>query len=151
MTEWRFKVLYDGACPFCRVEARWLARLGPGGRLALEDIAAPGFDPAQYGQTLDDLMGSLHGVFPDGRQTRGMETFRQAYRAAGLGWVLAPTGWPVLRPACDALYRLFARYRVRLGGLFGRECAADRCTLPGGTRRGRREPGAAGSSPSGPL
>src|SRR5436305_1220764 len=34
-------------------------------------------------------MGSLHGVFPDGRQTQGVETFRQAYAAAGHGWVLA--------------------------------------------------------------
>jgi predicted DCC family thiol-disulfide oxidoreductase YuxK len=131
VTGWRFKVLYDGECPFCRVEARWLRALGRrGGRLALEDIASPGFDPARYGRTLPELMGSLHGVFPDGRQTQGVETFRQAYAAAGHGWVLAATRWPVLRPAADALYRLFARYRVRLGGLFGRGCSAGRCAVP---------------------
>jgi predicted DCC family thiol-disulfide oxidoreductase YuxK len=58
-----------------------------------------------------------------------VETFRQAYRAVGLGWVLAPTGWPLLRPAFDALYRIFARHRVRMGRVFGRPCAGDRCSL----------------------
>jgi predicted DCC family thiol-disulfide oxidoreductase YuxK len=130
MVAWRFKVLFDGECPFCKLEARWLGRLGRSGRLVVEDIAAPEFDPAQYGRTLPELMGSLHGVFPDGRQTLGMETFRQAYKAVGLGWVLAPTGWPVVRPLCDVAYRIFARHRVRLGGMFGRKCAGDRCAIP---------------------
>jgi predicted DCC family thiol-disulfide oxidoreductase YuxK len=133
---WRFKVLYDGECPFCRLEARWLGHLGRTGSLVLEDIATPDFDPSRYGTTLPALMGSLHGVFPDGRQTTGMETFRQAYSAVGLGWIAAPTGWPVLRVFFDLLYRLFARYRVKMGRLFGRSCAGDRCGLPeAGARR----------------
>jgi predicted DCC family thiol-disulfide oxidoreductase YuxK len=141
MANWRFKVLYDGECPICRVEARWLGYLNRSGYLALEDIAAPDFEPSRYGCTLDELMGSLHGMFPDGRMTRGLETFRQAYRAVGLGWLLAPTGWPLLQPVFDAIYRLFARHRVRLGRAFGRACEGDRCSLGGdgapaaGTRR----------------
>jgi len=131
VADWQFRLLYDGECPFCRLEARWLRALDRRrGRLVLEDIAAAGFDPAAYGRALDDLMGSLHGVLPDGRQTTGVETFCQAYRAVGLGWVLAPTRWPVLRPLTDALYRLFARHRVRLGRLAGRGCAAGRCAIP---------------------
>lgn len=131
MADWQFKVLFDGECPFCKLEARWLSHLGRGNRLVMEDIAAPDFDPGRYGTTLDELMGTLHGVFPDGRLTRGVETFRQAYRAIGLGWVLAPTGWPGLRQVFDGLYTLFARYRVRMGGLFGRRCVAGRCAIPG--------------------
>ena len=130
MAGWQFKVLFDGECPFCRIEARWLGYLNRSGRLAIEDIAAADFDPARYGSTLSELMGSLHGVFPDGRKTLGVETFREAYRAVGLGWLLAPTGWPVLRQIFDALYVLFARYRVRLGGAFGRPCAGGRCAVP---------------------
>ncbi len=131
METWRFKVLYDGECPFCRLEARWLGHLGRSGRLVVEDIAAPGFDPTRYGSTLPELMGTLHGIFPDGRKTLGMETFRQAYQAVGLGWVLAPTGWPGLRTFADFLYAGFARHRVRLGRIFGRPCEGDRCALPG--------------------
>jgi len=106
-TGWRFKVLFDGECPFCRLEARWLGALNRSGHLDLEDIAAEGFDPTRYGTTLPKLMGTLHGVFPDGRQTLGVETFRQAYKAVGLRWVLAPTGWPGFRQLFDALYQLF--------------------------------------------
>jgi len=36
---------------------------------------------------------------------------RLAYDAAGIGWVLRPTGWPMLRPLFDAGYRVFARHR----------------------------------------
>src|SRR5262245_49761594 len=130
MNDGRFKVLFDGECPFCRLEARWLGFLNRSGRLELEDIAAPDFDASRYGTTLTALMGSLHGVHPDGRQTVGVETFREAYRAVGLGWLLAPTGWPVLRPMFDALYRLLAHQRMRMGRLFGRSCEGDRCALP---------------------
>ena len=130
MSTWHFKVLFDGECPFCRLEARWLGYLNRSGSLVLEDIAAPDFDPSQYGATLNELMGTLHGVFADGRKTRGLETFRQAYRAVGLGWILAPTGWPILRPVFDFLYTHFAHYRVRLGRVFGRPCDGDRCSLP---------------------
>jgi hypothetical protein len=42
--------------------------------------------------------------------------------------VLAPTGWPILRPCFDFLYNIFARYRIGLGGLFGRGCT-DRCAM----------------------
>lgn len=123
----QFKILYDSECPFCRLEVNWLKRIDRRGNLLAEDIAAPDFNAAKYGTTLDALMGSMHGVTADGRMTDGMETFRRAYKAAGIGWVVSPTGWPVLRPLFDRLYWLFARHRVRLGRLFGRSCEGDRC------------------------
>jgi hypothetical protein len=46
MPGWRFKLLYDGECPFCRGEVEWLKRRDRAGGLATEDIAALGFDPA---------------------------------------------------------------------------------------------------------
>ncbi|MSQ06864.1 MAG: DUF393 domain-containing protein [Dehalococcoidia bacterium] len=126
---WRFKLLYNGQCPFCRQEVRWLQCWNRRGYLAFEDIAAPEFDAARYGLTREDLMGVMHGVFPDGRVVRKVEVFRQAYRAAGLGWLVALTGWPVLRWGFDGLYSLFARYRVSLGRLLGRSCDAGACGL----------------------
>jgi predicted DCC family thiol-disulfide oxidoreductase YuxK len=120
-------LLIDGECPLCRHEARLLGRLDRGrGRLALVDIADPDFDPAPLGRTLDDVMGSIHAVRPDGSLVTGMEAFRRAYAAVGLGWLLAPTAWPVLRPAFDAAYRFFAKHRLRITGRGG-ACAADRC------------------------
>lgn len=127
MSEWRFKLLYDGQCPFCRLEARWLQRWNKRGYLAFEDISAPGFDPARYGVTQEEVMGVMHGVFPDGRLVRKVEAFRQAYRAVGLGRLIAPTGWPVLRCVFDGLYTLFARYRVSIGRFFGGPCVTGTC------------------------
>jgi predicted DCC family thiol-disulfide oxidoreductase YuxK len=120
MENWRFKLLYDGQCPFCRLEARWLQSRNREGALAFEDIMQPGFDPSRYGVTQEQIMGVIHGVFPDGRVVRKLEVFRQAYGVLGMGWLLAPTGWPVLRWLFDAGYELFARYRIPIGRFFFR-------------------------------
>ncbi len=128
MPDWTFKLLYDGACPFCRFEVRWLKRWNEKGNLLFEDISSPSFDAEPYGVTPDALMAVLHGVFPDGRIIHGPEVFREAYRTVGIGWILAPTGWPILRPIVDRLYALFARHRGSLGRLFGRRCDKGACT-----------------------
>ena len=106
---------------------------GGRGRLMIEDITGSGFDPARYGVTHDDVMGSIHGVTEEGSLVRGMEVFRRAYRAVGWGWVLAPTGWPLLRPLFDSLYRVFARNRLRMTG---RGCEGARCGIDGPRARG---------------
>ena len=130
MSEWRFKLLYDGQCPMCRREVQWLQRRNRDGRLAFEDISAPDFDPSHYGVTRGELMGVMHGVFPDGRIVRKVEVFRQAYRAVGLGWLLAPTGWPVLRWISDWVYRIFARHRISIGQFMGRDaCETGACAV----------------------
>lgn len=76
-------------------------------------------------------MAEIHGVYPDGRLVKGATAFRAAYRAVGLGWLLAPTGWPLLKPLFDRLYALFARHRLRLGHYFGgNPCQDGRCEIP---------------------
>lgn len=109
-----FTLLYDGLCPICTREVSWLFYKNKHGRLGFEDISRRDFNPARYGKTLAELMAEIHGVYPDGRLVKGMGVFRAAYRAIGLGWLLAPTGWPLLKPLFDGLYRLFAKYRPRL-------------------------------------
>ena len=124
---WQLKLLYDGDCPFCRREVSWLARRDRSGAVALEDIAAPGFDASRYGLHQKQLEGVIHAQLPNGRLVTGMEVFRRLYAAVGLGWLMAPTGWPILRPVFDWAYRLFARHRVRLGELVGRSCDNSGC------------------------
>jgi len=130
MNEWRLKLLYDGQCPMCRREANWLMRRNRASHLAFEVISAPGFDASRYGLTQAQVMGVMHGVFPDGRIVTKVAAFRQAYREVGWGWLLAPTGWPVLRGLADRGYEWFARNRVTIGRFFGGEiCEADRCNV----------------------
>jgi predicted DCC family thiol-disulfide oxidoreductase YuxK len=127
MTKPRFKLLYDGDCPICRREAEWLARRDRKDRLALENIAALGFDPTRYGLSWEEVTGSLHGILPDGRIVRRVEAIRQAYRAVGLGWLVAPTRLPLVRDVLDRAYGLFARNRLRLGRMLGRKCPGGAC------------------------
>jgi predicted DCC family thiol-disulfide oxidoreductase YuxK len=107
-----------------------LRRLDRGrGRIGFEDVAAPGFEPARHGRSLDELMARIHGVLPDGRLVEGVEVFRRAYAAVGFGWLLAWTRWPALRRVADAGYRAFARNRLRLTGRAA-PCPDARCALP---------------------
>ena len=129
MATWQFKLFYDGECPFCRREVKWLTRRDRAGNLATEDIAALGFDPALYGLTRDDVARVLHGVKADGTVLRGMDAVREAYRAVGLGWLAAPTRLPVVRTISDCLYGLFARNRLILGRLAGRACSHGSCAV----------------------
>lgn len=127
MPDRKLTVLFDGDCPICRREVGWLRRRDRRNRLRFEDFAAESFDPDRYGLDPDTVMAAIHGVLPDGRVIRGMEVFRRAYAAVGLGWLLAPTGWPILRSLFDRFYALFARNRVAIGRLFGRRCEDGAC------------------------
>jgi len=136
MPDWQIKVLYDGDCPLCTREVAMLRKRDAGrGRAVFEDISAPGFDAARYGVDHEVLMARIHGVLPDGSLVEGMEVFRRVYAAVGLGWLLAPTGWPGLRPVFDVAYRWFARNRLRLTGRGG-ACAEHACAAHG-TRQAR--------------
>lgn len=124
-----FTILIDGDCPLCRHEANMLRRMDQGrARLALIDIAAPNFDPAAWGVTMDQVMGSIHGLTPEGRLVSGVEVFRRAYAAVGWGWLWAPSGWPILRPITDVAYRWFARHRLWLTGR-QRRCDTGTCRV----------------------
>ncbi|MEL7473128.1 MAG: DUF393 domain-containing protein [Planctomycetota bacterium] len=127
----------DGLCPLCKREARAIERLDKGrGIVELVDITASDFDPSVHGRTLDDFMGAIHAKLADGRLVTGTEVFRRTYRALGWGWLWAPTGWPVLRPIFDVIYRVFAKIRPRLSGhkvgvasdVSAEACETDRCS-----------------------
>jgi predicted DCC family thiol-disulfide oxidoreductase YuxK len=115
----RYQLLYDGACPVCSREVLWLYRRRPDAIEAV-DISLEGFDASAYGLTAEQVDGALYGIRPDGGVTVGMDSLREAYRLGGLGWLVAWTGWWPARPVFDALYRGFARNRMRIGRLLGR-------------------------------
>lgn len=128
-------LFYDGLCPVCareiamlrRLDARHARRLGSHeARLGFVDIAAPAFDPSAHGLTMEQAIGTMHGVMADGSIVSGVEVFRRAYRAVGFGWLLAWTGWPGLRAVSNLAYRGFARIRPRLSRL---RCADGRCSV----------------------
>ena len=138
---WQIRVLFDGACPLCAREIRMLERLDRGrGRVEFEDISHPAFDSAVYGLDAEQVMARIHGVLPDGSIIEGLEVFRRVYAAVGLGWLLAPTRWPLLRGISEAGYRIFAQNRMRWTGRAA-DCDGGRCRIPG-NQAGTRHHGA---------
>jgi predicted DCC family thiol-disulfide oxidoreductase YuxK len=128
--KWEIKVLYDGECPLCMREIGFLERRDrQRGRIAFEDISDPSFDPSAYGRNAEQLMSRIHAVLPSGELVEGVEVFRRAYAAVGLGWLAAPTRWPGLRGLADRAYRLFARNRLRITGRSA-DCEDGRCRVP---------------------
>jgi len=123
----RFKLLYDGECPFCQRAVEWLKRRDRSGNLSLEDISALGFNPAKYGLSREEVTRVLHGVKPDGTVVEGMDAVREACRTVGLSWLAAPTRLPFLRTASDWLYRLLSRCRAPLGQLVEGGCPGGTC------------------------
>lgn len=124
-----FTLLYDGLCPICQKEVAWLSRWNTQGRLGLQDITAADFHPEAYGKTFAELMAQIHGVFPDGRIITGVPVFRAAYQAVGLGWLMAPTGWPIFSGLFAWLYQWFAKHRLRMGGWLGGARCDGRCSM----------------------
>jgi predicted DCC family thiol-disulfide oxidoreductase YuxK len=109
-------LLYDGNCPVCTLEMhalreRDLIKQPDAPKLRLVDISAPGFDPRPYGASLAAMNALIHAQRPDGSLVIGVEVFRLAYGAVGLGHWVAPTGWRWLKPLVDRGYALFAAHR----------------------------------------
>jgi predicted DCC family thiol-disulfide oxidoreductase YuxK len=117
-SSWTIKLLYDGQCPLCLREVAFLSRKDSGrGIVAFVDIADLDYNPSDHGGIgFAEAMGRIHAILPNGTILRDVEVFQRVYEALGIGWMYAPTKWPVLRPAIDRLYRLWANWRLALTG-----------------------------------
>ncbi|MCA8920172.1 MAG: DUF393 domain-containing protein [Planctomycetes bacterium] len=127
------EVFFDGDCPLCMKEIRFLRRRDRKGKIRFTDIAAPGFDASSFGKTHEDFMARIQGRLADGTWIEGVEVFRQLYSAIGLGPVVALTRLPGVAHSLDLGYRWFAKNRLRLTG----RCEADACALPAATNNSK--------------
>lgn len=107
-------ILYDGDCPICCAKRDFLMRRDRNGALEFADIRDPDFRLPADGITLDMLAAEIHALTPEHQVLRGMEVIRAAYRAIGIGWIAAPSGWPLLRPLFDRLYVYVANNRLKI-------------------------------------
>lgn len=113
-------LLYDGGCPLCVREVRFLerrdrARNPADPRLAFVDIDAIDYNPAAHaGIDYRAAMGRIHAIDADGTVLRDVAVFRRAYDLIGLGWLYAPTRWPLIAPLANGAYGVWARWRLVL-------------------------------------
>lgn len=122
-------IYYDASCPLCNAEMNNLMLRNTAQKLQFVDASPAGFAPPMAGLARSDLMILIHAQCADGRVVRGVEVFRLAYEAVGLGWVTALTKWPVLRQLADLAYPVLVRHRYRIPR------SLVRMALEGPTRR----------------
>ena len=115
---WEIKLLYDGQCPLCLREVNFLQKKDAGrGLVAFVDIASDRYSPEDHGGvSFEAAMGRIHAVLPDGDVIQNVAVFRRVYEVLGMGWIYAPTAWPVIGPVIDGLYSLWADWRLKLTG-----------------------------------
>lgn len=110
------EVFYDGACPLCMREIRMLRARDREDAIQFTDIAADGFDATRYGTSQDELMDKIRGRLPDGSWIEGVEVFRRLWGAVGFRRLVGISRMPGIAHALNALYRVFAKHRLRLTG-----------------------------------
>ncbi|MEM6835921.1 MAG: DUF393 domain-containing protein [Cyanobacteria bacterium P01_C01_bin.120] len=116
--DWQIKLLYDGDCPLCLREVNFLQKKDAGrGLVAFVDIADDDYTAAENGGVdFATAMGRIHAILPDGTVIKNVEVFRRIYSILGIGWLYAPTRWPILGPIVDKLYDIWADWRLQVTG-----------------------------------
>ena len=110
-------LLFDGGCPLCVREVHFLERRDRARRIRFVDIDAADYNPDAHASIgYREAMGRIHAICSDGTVLRDVAVFREAYRLIGLGWLYAPTRWPVISSVVDRLYAIWAARRLQITG-----------------------------------
>nr|XP_010932080.1 uncharacterized protein At5g50100, chloroplastic isoform X3 [Elaeis guineensis] len=63
-----------------------------------------------------EVMGRIHAILSDGTVVRDVEAFRKLYEEVGLGWVYAITKYEPVATIANAVYSVWAKYRLQITG-----------------------------------
>ena len=115
---WQIKLLYDSECPLCMREVRFLRKRDRGrGIVKFVDIAALDYEPSSHGDvSYEDAMGRIHGILPDGTILLNIQVFRYIYERLDMGWVYAITRIQFFENLLNAIYSIWAKWRLALTG-----------------------------------
>ncbi|PWA37057.1 thiol-disulfide oxidoreductase DCC [Artemisia annua] len=64
----------------------------------------------------ETAMGKFYAVMADGTIVTNVEAFSKLYEAVGLGWVYAITKYEPVATIADAVYGVWAKYRLQVTG-----------------------------------
>ncbi|MDA9149172.1 DUF393 domain-containing protein [Synechococcus sp. AH-229-G18] len=110
-------LLYDGGCPLCLREIVFLQKRDREGKILFVNIDSKEYDSKLYkGISYRDAMERIHAVRHDGTILRDVEVFRESYELVGIGWLYAPSSWPILKPLINIGYSLWTKLRFKLTG-----------------------------------
>ncbi|KDP31142.1 hypothetical protein JCGZ_11518 [Jatropha curcas] len=116
--KWKIKMLYDGDCPLCMREVNMLRERNKSyGTIKFVDISSEDYSPEDnQGLDYETVMGRIHAIHSDGTVVTDVEAFRKLYEQVGLGWVYAITKYEPIGTIADALYSVWAKYRLQITG-----------------------------------
>ncbi|KAJ0106399.1 hypothetical protein Patl1_17978 [Pistacia atlantica] len=115
---WKIKMLYDGDCPLCMREVNMLReRNKQYGTIKFVDIGSDEYSPEEnQGLDYKTVMGRIHAILSDGTVVTDVEAFRRLYEQVGLGWVYAITKYEPIATVADAVYGVWAKFRLQITG-----------------------------------
>lgn len=111
-------MLYDGDCPLCMREVNMLRERNKSyGAIKFVDISSKDYSPDDnQGLDYETSMGRIHAVLSDGTVVTDVEAFRKLYEEVGLGWVYAVTKYEPVASMANAVYGVWAKYRMQITG-----------------------------------
>ena len=111
----KLTIFFDGGCPLCKREVDFLQSRNQKGYLSFIDINTSDFYlDLKYGITYKQAMERIHAFKSDGSLIKDIKVFQEAYTLIGLGWIYAPTKFPIFDKFIEFIYGIWAKYRLKL-------------------------------------
>ena len=115
----KLTLFYDGLCPLCLAEIRFLSRRNQEGLLDFIDINSGRFDAGSVGVSCEQALAAMYGQFADGHLIQGPAVFAAAYERARLPFLAWFFSRKSLQPMLQRGYQFFARNRHKISKLVG--------------------------------
>ena len=113
---YKLTFLYDGDCPLCIKETKFLKKKDTKRFINFVDISINYFPENFKNISYKKAMGNLHGILGSGEIIFGVDVLAYSYELVGLGWIYFPTKLPILSTFIRFLYKYWAKYRLKLTG-----------------------------------
>ena len=113
---YKLTFLYDGACPLCLRETKFLKKKDSSKYINFVDISI-NYIPKNFENiSFKEAMSNLHGILNSGEIIYGIDVLAYSYELVGLGWIYFPTKLPIISNFVKFLYKYWAKYRLKLTG-----------------------------------
>ena len=113
----KFIFLFDGGCPLCLRETKFLKKKDLLNKINFIDINNDSYNPSLYKDiSYAEAMSNLHGILENGDIIKGLDVLAYSYKLIGFGWVYYPLKIEFLAPLLRLFYQYWAKYRLKITG-----------------------------------
>ena len=113
----KFIFLFDGGCPLCLRETRFLSKKDVSNKINFIDINSDSYNPSLYQDiSYAEAMSNLHGILENGDIIKGLDVLAYSYTLIGFGWVYYPLKIKFIASILRFFYQYWAKYRLKITG-----------------------------------